>query len=359
MKEDYSLISITKFLLSKIRWILILSFAVALLTAGASLLLPNYYEASTIFYAASPDLSAPAPLSTSQEKIKVYGNDEDLDRLLSIASSSQLSEFLIDSFDLYKHYEIDRNAVRASYKVRKKLNKHMNVLKTKFGAIDLSVEDKVPEMAASISNAARKRISEIAQSLIKDSQRKTIKNYQENIKDKEASLVILTDSISTLRERYGIIDAESQGEVLASSSAQASFNLSESQARLKAMQEMNMPQDSINRLRTIISGLRSKKATVNSQLEQFNKGITQLKSQENLLVLTNDQVGLMKERLSQLMATYNNPFTTLHVVEEAIVPEAKSRPKRSLIVVGAAFLTFIFISFGMLLMDSLRKIDWK
>ncbi len=358
MAEDYSLISVAKFLLSKIRWILILSFVVALLTAGTSLLLPNYYEASTIFYAASPDLSAPAPLSTTQQKVQVYGNDEDLDRLLSIANSNQLSEFLIDSFNLYEHYDIERNAVKASYKVRKKLRKHMNVLKTKFGAIDLSVEDKVPDMAASISNAARAKISVIAQSLIKDSQGKTLTNYTQNIRDKESALKVLTDSISILRERYGIIDAESQGEVLTTISAQANFNFSESQARLKAMEEMNMPQDSINRLRAVISGLRSKRATVNSQLKQFNKGITQLKSMENQLILTNDQVGLMKERLSQLVAAYNNPFTTLHVVEEALVPEAKSRPKRSLIVIGAAFLTFIFISLGMLLMDSLRKIDW-
>ena len=359
MAEEFNLIAIIRFLLKKSRWIIILSILVAVVTAGITLLLPNYYEASTTFYPASPDLSAPAPLSASQQKVEVYGNDEDLDRLLAITNSNQLTDFLIDSFDLYDQSEIDPASERASYNVRKKLNKHLDVLKTKFGAIDLSIEDKQPDKAAAMANAAREKISSIAQSLIKESQKKTIQNYIQNINNKEQSLSSLTDSISTLKDRYGVIDAESQGEVLATNNADVSFSLSESQARLKAMEDLNMPQDSINRVKAIVSGLRSKKASVSRQLEQFNKGITQIKSLENQLILNNDQIGLMKGRLSQLEATYDNPFTSLHVVEKAIVPEIKSRPKRTFIVIGAAFLTFIFVSLGMLLIDSLKKIDWR
>jgi uncharacterized protein involved in exopolysaccharide biosynthesis len=359
MAEEFSLISVIRFLLKKIRWILILSFLVALVTAGITLLLPNYYETSTAFYAASPDLSSPTPLSVSQQKINVYGNDEDLDRLLSIAHSNQLSQFLIDSFNLYQHYDIDPAEEKSSYKVRKRLDKHMEVLKTKFGAIDLSIEDLDPIKAADMANASRNKISSIAQELIKDSQKKTIANYSENIEDKHQALKILIDSISVLRDRYGIIDVESQGEVLATSSANSSFSLSEAQARLKAMEEMSMPGDSINRVKARVAGLRNKKANISRQLEQFNKGITRIKSLDNQLVLNNDQIGLMKERLSQLKAAYENPFTSLHVVEEAMVPVIKSRPKRSLIVIGATILTFIFVSMSLLLMDSLSKINWK
>lgn len=359
MAEEFSLISVIRFLLKKIRWILIMSFLVALVTTGITLLLPDYFKASTVFYAASPDLSSPTPLSVSQQKVNVYGNDEDLDRLLSIANSIQLSEFLIDSFNLYQHYNIDPKGKKSSYKVRKCLNKHMEILKTKFGAIDLSIEDIDPIKAADMTNAARNKISSIAQDLIKESQKKTIINYSENIEDKVQVLKSLTDTISLLRDRYGIIDAESQGEVLATSSANASFSLSDAQARLKAMEAMSMPGDSINRVKTQIAGLRSKNANVSKQLDKFNKGITQIKILDNQLVLTNDQVGLMKERLSQLTAAYEHPFTSLHVVEEAMAPVIKSRPKRSLIVIGVAILTVIFISMGLLLIDSLSKINWQ
>ena len=359
MTDDFSLIEVIRFLLKKTRIIIILSFAVAVITAGVTMLMPNYYESSTEFYAASPELSAPTPLSTSQQRIAVYGNDEDLDRLLSIANSNQLLEFLIDTFDLYAHYNIDRNHPKSTYKVKKKLTKHLNVLKTKFGAIQLTIEDQDPVVSAAMANAAREKVSKIAQLLIKDSQKNTIENYVKNIDNKNLSLKQLSDSIFSLKDQYGIIDVASQGEVLATSSTEAGLSYSENLARLRAMEEMNMPQDSINKIKAKIAGYKSKKASVAQQLEQYNKGISQIKTLENQLILTNDQVGLMTERLSQLKAAYDNPFTALHVVEYALVPIVKSSPKRSLIVIASAFLTFILISLGLLLTDSLSKIDWN
>jgi uncharacterized protein involved in exopolysaccharide biosynthesis len=47
------------------------------------------------------------------------------------------------------------------------------------------------------------------------------------------------------------------------------------------------------------------------------------------------------------------------VVEEAEVPLIKSRPKRSIIVIGAAFIAFIFTVIGILILDTYRDVDWK
>jgi uncharacterized protein involved in exopolysaccharide biosynthesis len=359
MEEDFSLVKAIQIVIKKIRIILIASIVVALVTAGVSLMLPNYYEASSTFYAASPDLSAPTPISTSQQRINVYGNDEDLDRLLSIARSNQLLNYLIDSFNLYDHYEIADGDPKKLYKVNKKLLKHMNVLKTKYGAISLSVEDKDPVFAADMANASRNQISNIAQNLIKQSQQKTIGNYTASIADKETILNKLSDSLAVLRTKYGIIDAETQGEVLATSSADASFSLSEARATLEMMEKLNMPQDSINRIRARVAGLSSKNSMVSKNLKQFNEGISSIKNLENEVKINSDQISLMKERLSQLIAAYSSPFSSLHVVEEAITPVMKSRPRRSLWVIGAGMLTFVLMSLSLLLMDSLKKIDWS
>ena len=359
MEEDFSLIKAIQIILRKIRIILIASVVVALVTAGVSLLLPNYYEASTTFYAASPDLSVPTPLSTSQQRVNVYGNDEDLDRLLSISRSNQLLNFLIDTFNLYDHYEIPVDDPQKLYKVNKKLLKHINVLKTKYGAISLAVEDKDPVFSAKVANTSRNQISTIAQNLIKESQQKTLVNYTSNISTKVAALKQLSDSLTILRERYGIIDAETQGEVLATSSADASYSLSEAKATLKKMEELNMPQDSINQVKAKVAGLFSKNSMVSKNRKQFNEGISSIKSLENELKINSDQVSLIKERLSQLNAAYSSPFTSLHVVEEAIVPVMKSRPRRSLWVIGAGMLTLVLLSLSLLLKDSLKKIDWS
>ena len=359
MNNEYNLIQIIKILFGKGKLILLSALVVAIVTAGISLLMPNYYSGVTIFYAASPDLSNPAPIGSSSQKINVYGNDEDLDRLLSISQSNEVLEFLINNFDLYKHYEINQDDIEASYKVRKKLLKLYKVTKTKFGAISLTVEDKIPDKASAMANAARDKISDLSQAMVKYSQEQTITNYANNIVQKESSIKVLTDSLTTLRSNSGIIDAETQGELLSSSSADVNFKLSEAQAILGAMKEMKMPQDSINKIITKIAGLKSKKYNIDKTLSQFNKGISPIKSLENQLVIFTDQLSLLKERQNQLQATYNAAFTSLHIVEEAITPVVKSRPYRFLIVIGSAILTLILISMTILLIDSLKSINWK
>ena len=359
MNNDYSLIHVIKTLLHKSKVILLSAFLVSLVTAGITLIMPNYYKGLTTFYAASPDLSSPTPIGSSSQKINVYGNDEDLDRLLSISSSSDVLDYLIDSFNLYEHYEIDRTEIKGSYKVRKKLLKLYNVIKTKYGAISLSIEDKDPSIASAMANAARNKISELSQGMVKQSQQQTLNNYYTSIIDKENTISLLSDSLAVLRTSSGVIDAETQGEVLSLNSADANFALSEAQAVLGAMKEMNIPQDSLNKIKATIAGLKSKKNNIDRTLGQFNKGISPIKSLENQLVIYNDQLSLLKERKSQLSATFNSSFTALHVVEEAQIPVVKSRPVRSLIVIGAGLLTIILVSMTILLSESLRKIDWK
>lgn len=359
MNNDYSLIHVIKILLEKGKTILLGAFLVSFATAGITLLMPNYYEGLTVFYAASPDLSNPTPIGSSSQKVNVYGNDEDLDRLLSISSSIDVLDYLIDTFDLYEHYEIDKEDIKGPYKVKKKLLKLYNVLKTKYGAISLSIEDKYPAKASAMANAARDKISELSQGMVKQSQLQTLNNYATSIREKENRISSLSDSLAVLRTTSGVIDAETQGEVLSSNSADVNFDLSEAQAVLGAMKEMNLPQDSLNQIKAKVAGLKSKKKNIDRTLGQFNKGISPIKSLENQLVIYNDQLSLIKERESQLRATLNSSFTALHVVEEAYVPLVKSRPVRSLIVVGSGILAFVLISMTILLRESLRKVDWE
>ena len=129
-----------------------------------SLLLPVYFQATTVFLAASPDQAKPELIFGSGTlEGEYYGNENDIDRILTIAESSELFDFLIDTFNLYQHYKIDSTANRAPYRVKKKLAKLYDVAKTKRDAIELSVEDQDKELAAAIANTARRKINEILQ----------------------------------------------------------------------------------------------------------------------------------------------------------------------------------------------------
>ena len=66
-----------------------------------------------------------------------------------------------------------------------------------------------------------------------------------------------------------------------------------------------------------------------------------------------------KERYKQIQAAYNSDVSAIILVEKAQVPVVKSRPVRSLIVIGAVLIAFLFAVIGVLLLDNYKDVDWK
>ena len=80
------------------------------------LLLPVYYQSSTIFLAASPDILTDRGLfGTATRDPQQFGNNNDNDRFLTIAESDELASYLINKFDLYQHYDIDSSGSKSGY----------------------------------------------------------------------------------------------------------------------------------------------------------------------------------------------------------------------------------------------------
>ena len=96
MKTDYSLISVLKILARWKKHILIATGVVALISVIGSLLKPDYYKSTTVVYAASPTLANPDPIGGSEKLYYIYGTGEDLDRLFSMANSSEVKNYIIN-----------------------------------------------------------------------------------------------------------------------------------------------------------------------------------------------------------------------------------------------------------------------
>ncbi|MBI5913753.1 MAG: hypothetical protein HY842_00100 [Bacteroidetes bacterium] len=185
--------------------------ATAIGAAIVSLVLPVYYKSTTIFYAASPDLAVPAAIfGISAEAPDYYGTENDIDRILSIANSGELVAFMVDSFDLYERYDIDPKSPRGPYYVALEFESHFDVTKTKYDAIELSIEDEDKETAARMTNAARNFINALAQKIVKEGQAKTVRTFESNIAQKEADMKMMNDSMQRIRLRYGVYNTNPQ-----------------------------------------------------------------------------------------------------------------------------------------------------
>ncbi|MDF1698260.1 MAG: hypothetical protein P1U56_20595, partial [Saprospiraceae bacterium] len=72
-----------------------------------------------------------------------------------------------------------------------------------------------------------------------------------------------------------------------------------------------------------------------------------------------EEIAYEKERLYKLQTSYNKSFTALHILEKESIPLEKSRPRRSIIVLGLTFLAFVLSCLGVLLIEGTRDIKWR
>lgn len=360
LKEN-TLLGVLKTLFRWRRPIIIVCGIAAVGTAVISLLLPNYYRASTTFLVASPDQAKPELLfGQGNFEPEYYGNDDDIDRVLTIANSSELAQFVIDSFHLYRHYDIDSTTRKAAYRVRMAFHKHFEIKKTKLSALELSIEDTDKEMSAKMTKAARDKINQINQGLLKAGQNKIIKTYEAEIIQKENQLKQVGDSLISLRRKFGIYNIVAQTESMPAQLSEAEADLVSNTTRLEVLrQSPRTPRDTIANLEAKVKGMEQEVKSLDEKIKLFNDGMPVVLAYEKQYSEANQSLSDDRERLKFYKATYVSEVPSLLLVEDAETPIVKSRPKRSIIVIAAGAIAFLFSILGILLFESYKDLDWR
>ncbi len=362
MNQEYSLIEILKTLSKWIKPIAYATIGITILSAIILLMLPNYYKASTVFYAGHPDLAQPAPVGGGPTNTTyIYGTDNDLDRLFAISTSSELYNTLIEKYDLYNHYDIDPDNKKAKAKIRLRLSKLYQTLKTEYGAINLTVEDKDPVLARDMANDAREIINSLSQKMVKASQSKTIGSFEQNLKEKQAKSIILNDSLSRVKGRYDIYSSQSQGEVYAEliTTTNTSMEALKSEIEMYRNSRLKGAADSVRIKRIKYTSNEKKLASLEKKANLYNSGVSIVDKLTQELSRLNDQISLDKERKRQLEASYNTPYSALLLVEAAETPIDKSRPKRTILLAMIGLMTLVLCILVAFLLENYRKINWS
>ena len=361
MEDKHNLLGVLSTLFKWKKWIIIICALAAVGSILLALMQDNFYESSTLFYAANHDLAKPDPVGTVPSTRHYYGSGEDMDRIMTIAQSKEIANYLIDHFDLYTHYNIDSTSKTAPFAVRFRLGGLYNVTKTKHDAVKISVEDKDPQMAADIANAAREKVNEFAQQMIKESQARQIASIESNIADKEKTMQILSDSLRNLQKQFSVVDPWAKGNQLQRLMTKTHTDLVAMQAGLKILEKYpdNVDPDTLVVIRADIQGLEKKQELIDQQLALLRTGASQTESISIFLKHLKDQISLDIQRLQQLRSAYKAAFTSIHLVEKAPVPIVKSRPHRTIIVLASVFVAFVFAMIGVLLFESYKEVNWR
>lgn len=338
-----------------------LSFLVAVVTAAISLLLPNYYRSTTVFVAANPNLARPEIFfGKNNMGADLYGSDNDIDRILAIAESNELIDHLVDSFNLYTHYRINAQNPKAPYRVRMRFRKLYEVKKTKFNVLELSVEDRDPELAAAIANAARELVNLIGEGLVKSGQKATLESYEANILNKSGQVKVLGDSLARIRARFQIYNTAAQSEDLTEQLVETQSLFYRQKGRLESMRaNSRISRDSVAYTEALVNGLQQEMDSINRKMSLLNEGQVLLSVLETQYFSANGQLGEDLERAKLLQAAYSAVVPSLILVEAAEVPVVKIRPKRSILVITAGILAFLMSLLAILLFHAYRNMEWR
>lgn len=363
--NDDNLIGVLSVLYKWRKHILIIVGIATLGSAITSLLLPVYYKASTTFYPANPSLRSPIYLYGEATNIlSPFGTEDDLDRLLSFAQSKELTDYVIQKFDLYKVYRIDSTAKRASYKIRKKLFKLYNAQKNEFGEIKIEVEDKDPKRAKAMADAILQRVDYLDQIAVKKNQTVVINTYRKELAEKEKLLQTIQDSIKTLRNQYGIYDIESQGEFMGKIIPNTEAELASNRARLKIYQAAGGPRDSIRNIKARIESAQNVLkiyTNPNSKfsVKRFNEGREAILYFETFLQKYYGEMTEQQELYRQYKSVNEANIPSIYVTSAAAVPVVKSYPIRSIIVIASTVIALIFSLMGILLLENYKDTKWS
>lgn len=334
-----------------------------------SLTLDNYYQASTIFYPASPELSNPELIFGYTGQVTHYfGSDRDLDRIDEIANGAEVVNYMVHRFGLYEAYGLDSTSLKGRAKVREYFRNLYVAQKNKNDAIELSVEDTDPARAAEMANAARDKINEIAQRLIKNSQSRLLATFEENIKNKAAELEMLGDSLRGLQAKYNIYSGAEQGEQLSSQLSTAEAEIVRGHARLEVLDNNPLiPRDTIEYIKAnLLANQRVRQSlmspdskNVGVSVKAFNEGLPKVSVMTDLHFQARKQLSFDIERYNQIRAAYNTDIPAVQIVELAEPPLLKSRPKRSILVIASVMAALLFSVLGVLLAEAYRDFRWS
>lgn len=331
---------------------------IAALVAGiVSLLLPSIYVASTrILPPQQNDSMAMAMLSQLSPLAALAGNGLGLnnrsDVYVAMLKSRTLADSMIRRFGLQKLYD-----AKMMVDARRALDKRTSITVAKDGMINIEVEDRSPERAAELANGYVDDLRQLSQKLAvtRAAQRRLFLEGQVNqTKEQLANAEV---ALKKAQETTGLIQPDNQGRAIIESVARMQAQIAAKEVQLTAMRSFATERNpDLLRTEQEVAGLRVQL----SKLEKDSKA-----GNGNILVATKQVPEAALEYVRRLrdvkyhetmfealakqyeLAKFDeaNEASIIQVLDKAVPPERRARPRRTLIVlislVAAALLACV------------------
>ena len=357
------------------------TFATVALSAIILFLLPNEYAARTTILPPQQNTSLSAQIldSLSLSGVSgasggglsglaagVLGIKSPADQYIGMLTGDTIFDRIIERFNLRDAYDEDYIE-----DVRKALSKRAKIEVNKEGLISIEVTDEDPQKAAAMANAFAEELDHLLQEIKRRDAASQLAFLEKEREQASRNLSQAEERLRQFSEKNSVvqIDAQAKGMIEYIATLRATIDAREVQIQVLRQQATPFNYDLIM-LETEIKGLREKLRAAEGKMEQACLGDVCL-STDKMPTLGLEYFRLFREvkyqetlyqlylkicEIARLDVAGN--FATVQFVDQAKVPEKKSKPKRLLIISLIAFISlFMMIGFAFLKEYWLKKSD--
>ena len=296
-----------------------------LISAAASFLIEPEFQSSVVLFAL-PQQSIGAQFyeEVKREDILAYGETEDAERLLQILNSDRIRRRVIEKYDLWSHYSIDREQAGAQAAMAKVYAGKVGASLTRYGSIRIDVYDAAPEMARNMANDIAQLTDSVANQLRNDRASEALRYADRSLRQNQNEIKDMERRLGDLRS-LGIYDFPIQIEGLNEQYATAL-----AEGRTKQAEN-----------------IQSKMERLAPYANEYNQLTTKLED-------AYEQEAVLKKRYDLNKLDSESQIPAAFVVDRAAASDKKARPVRWLItVMGAVSLALAALVF-LLMRDAIR-----
>jgi len=324
--ESFDLIS---FAIARFKILFILTFIGAVVSIIVSLAITEKYKSTIILFPASSSSISNDLLGRNLAKkdILKFGEEEEVEQLMQVLQSDDIRDRVIQKYNLLEHYDIDTASKYPMTQLYKEFESNVSIKRTEFMSVKIEVLDEDPQMAADMANDMAALVDTVMNKMQKERAWKAYTIVEKEYLALEWNIQRLEDSLVVLRN-HGIIDYESQAEVISDAWAQAVVA-----GNTRGAEKLEKKLD-------VFAKYGGAYVSIRDQLEFEKKELVDVKS---------------KFMEAKVDAEQDLPFK--FIVNNAVKAEKKSYPVRWLIVVISTFSTFILALLVLLLFESIKRID--
>jgi len=285
------------------------------------------------------------------------------DMYVSLLTSRTVEDAMIQRFGLMAEYREKRMSdTRKALEGRSKV-----VAGTKDGLIRITVEDSDPKRAAELANGYVEEFRKLSASLaITEAARRRF-FFQQELEQTKKDLTTAEEAMRKTQQSTGVLEIDSQARALIESAAvlraqvvakeveiqsMKSFATDDNPELLLAKQQLTALQSQLQQIagshNDSGSDIVLSKGRVTESGMEYLRRFRELKYQEAVFELIAKELEVAKLDEAR-------EGEIVQVVDPAVVPDKKSSPHRTLIVIGATILAFFAGAFWVFMRQSLNR----